>query len=146
LNQVRPRTRPHTRPYTRRHTLEAWQAAHLLARRELMAEALLQDWLEHIAEREPHVQAFAHLAPAVALATARALDASPWRGPLHGLPLGLKDLFDTADQPTAYGSPIYAGHQPAADAAAVALCRAAGAVLPGKTWLCSAPCRAATAN
>ena len=129
MNQVRPRTRPHTRP----HNLEAWQAARLLARRELTAETLLQDCLEHIAEREPHVQAFAHLAPAVALATARALDASPWRGPLHGLPLGVKDLFDTADQPTAYGSPLYAGHQPAADAAAVALCRAAGAVLPGKT-------------
>jgi Asp-tRNA(Asn)/Glu-tRNA(Gln) amidotransferase A subunit family amidase len=47
--------------------------------------------------------------------------------------LGVKDLFDTADAPTAYGSPIYAGHRPAADAAAVALCREAGALVLGKT-------------
>ena len=57
----------------------------------------------------------------------------PVRGLLHGLPFGVKDLLDTADLPTAYGSPIYAGQQPLADAAAVALCRDAGAVLLGKT-------------
>ncbi len=117
----------------RPHTLDAWQAAQLLARRELSATALLQDCLERIDAREPQVQAFAHIDPAAALARARALDASPWQGPLHGLPLGVKDLFDTADMPTGYGSPLYAGHRPAADAAVVALCRQAGAVLPGKT-------------
>ena len=54
-------------------------------------------------------------------------------GPLHGLTVGVKDVFDTWDQPTEYGSPIYAGHQPPSDAAAVALLRAAGAVALGKT-------------
>ena len=51
---------------------------------------------------------------------ARALDAGPPRGPLHGIPVGVKDIFDTADLPTEYGSPIYKGHRPAADAACVA--------------------------
>ncbi len=117
----------------RPHTLDAWQAVQALASRDISAQALMQDCLDRIAEREGAVQAFAHLDPATALAAARALDAGPWRGPLHGLPLGVKDLFDTADLPTGYGSPVYAGHRPAADAAAVALCREAGALLPGKT-------------
>ena len=68
---------------------------------------------------------------------ARALDAGarrgPHLGPLHGVPVGVKDIFDTADLPTEYGSPIYKGHRPAADAACVAAARAAGAVILGKT-------------
>lgn len=115
------------------HQLDAWQAARLLERRELSATELMKSCLDRIAERERQVQAFAHLDPDAALAQARALDAGPWRGPLHGLPLGVKDLFDTVDFPTACGSPVYAGNRPAADAAAVALCREAGAPLPGKT-------------
>jgi Asp-tRNA(Asn)/Glu-tRNA(Gln) amidotransferase A subunit family amidase len=115
------------------HQLEAWQAAALLARRELSALDLTQACLDRIAEREPQVQAFAHLRADAALAQARALDAGPVRGALHGLPFGAKDLFDTADMPTAYGSPIYAGYQPPFDAAAIALCKQAGAVLLGKT-------------
>ncbi len=113
--------------------LPAWQAARLLATRELSASALMRACLDRIAEREAEVHAFVHLEPDAALAQARALDAGPWRGPLHGLPLGVKDLFDTADMPTGYGSAVYAGHRPAADAAAVTLCREAGALLPGKT-------------
>jgi amidase len=54
-------------------------------------------------------------------------------GLLHGMTLGVKDIFDTADLPTAYGSPIYAGHRPAWDAACVAAARAAGAIVIGKT-------------
>lgn len=113
--------------------LPAWQAAQRLARRELSAETLMRACLDRIAEREAEVHAFVHLDADAALAQARALDAGPWRGPLHGLPLGVKDLFDTADLPTGYGSSLYAGHRPAADAAAVAMCREAGALLPGKT-------------
>jgi len=64
---------------------------------------------------------------------ARGLDAGPPRGPLHGIPVGVKDIFDTADLPTEYGSPIYQGHRPAADAACIAAARAAGAVILGKT-------------
>ena len=57
----------------------------------------------------------------------------PASGPLHGVPVGVKDIIDTADMPTTYGSPIYAGHQTAWDAACVALLRQAGAVIMGKT-------------
>ena len=64
---------------------------------------------------------------------ARALDSQAPTGLLHGLPIAVKDLFDTFDLPTCYGSPIYADHRPAADAACVALARAAGAVVVGKT-------------
>ena len=57
----------------------------------------------------------------------------PPRGPLHGIPVGIKDVIDTADMPTEYGSSIYRGHHPNADSACVALLRLAGAVILGKT-------------
>jgi amidase len=64
---------------------------------------------------------------------ARQLDAVPATGLLHGLPIAVKDVFDTFDMPTREGSPIYEHHRPASDAASVALARAAGAVVVGKT-------------
>jgi Asp-tRNA(Asn)/Glu-tRNA(Gln) amidotransferase A subunit family amidase len=113
--------------------LDATVAAALIARRELSAEALLRACLARIAERDGELRAFVCLDVQGALAQARALDAGPLRGPLHGLPLGVKDIFDTRDLPTECGSPIFAGHRPRVDAAAVALCREAGAVVIGKT-------------
>ena len=115
------------------HELDATDLARRLTRRETSAVEVVQACLDRVAEREPGLHAFAHIDAAAALAAARALDATPIRGALHGLPLGVKDLYDTADLPTAYGSPIYAGHRPAADASAVALCREAGALVVGKT-------------
>jgi Asp-tRNA(Asn)/Glu-tRNA(Gln) amidotransferase A subunit family amidase len=67
------------------------------------------------------------------IAQARAFDQSGRRGPLAGVPFGIKDIIDTCDMPTEYGSPIYKGHQPGNDAACVALSRKAGGVLMGKT-------------
>src|SRR6266542_1007222 len=113
--------------------LSATTAARKLAAREITAEALLADCLERIAEREPDVHAWTFLDTDAALRRARALDAQGTSGLLHGLPIAVKDLFDTFDMPTCYGSPIYANHRPAADAACVALARAAGAVIVGKT-------------
>jgi Asp-tRNA(Asn)/Glu-tRNA(Gln) amidotransferase A subunit family amidase len=113
--------------------LDAWQAAALLSRRELRATDLVRACLDQIAARDGEVRAFAHIDPDAALAQARVLDAGPLRGPLHGLPLGVKDLIDTADLPTTYGSTVYAGHRPVADAAVVSLCREAGALVLGKT-------------
>lgn len=107
--------------------------ARALARRELSAVALARACLDRVAERDGAVRAFIHLDPDAVLAQARALDAGPIRGPLHGLPLGVKDLLDTFDLPTGYGSPLYASHRPVADAAALALCREAGALVLGKT-------------
>src|SRR5665647_821345 len=113
--------------------LSASEAARRLAAREITAEQLARACLARIEEREGAVGAWIHIDPDAVLAQARQLDAGPVRGPLHGLPLGVKDLIDTADLPTAYGSPVYAGHRPRADAACVALARAAGALVLGKT-------------
>lgn len=112
---------------------DATALAQRLARRELTAVDLAQACLERIGEREAEVQAWAFIDPDLALAQARELDRGPVRGLLHGLPVGVKDLFDTADMPTTYGSTIYADHHPAADAACVALCREQGALMLGKT-------------
>jgi len=117
----------------RLHKLGAWEAASLLASREITSEDLVRDCLAQIEAREPHIHAFVHLSPDTAIAQARQIDAGTRRGLLHGIPFGVKDLFDTADAPTGYGSPIYASYQPSADAAAVAHCRAAGGILLGKT-------------
>jgi Asp-tRNA(Asn)/Glu-tRNA(Gln) amidotransferase A subunit family amidase len=113
--------------------LDAWQAARLMAKRELRAVDLLHACLDRIAERNDEVHAFTHLDRAHALVQAHALDKGPVRGLLHGLPIGVKDLFDTIDFPTSYGSPVYGAHRPKVDAAAVALCREAGALVTGKT-------------
>ena len=113
--------------------LSATAAIRKLATREITAVRLLSDCLERIAEREPTVHAWTFLDPDGAMQRARVLDSQPSSGLLHGLPIAVKDLFDTFDMPTSYGSPIYADHRPAADAASVALARAAGAIVVGKT-------------
>ena len=117
----------------RLQAMSATEAALLLQRRELRAEDYVRACLDRIRAREDDVHAFAHFDAVSALAQARALDTGPVRGPLHGLPLGVKDVIDTADLPTTLGSALYAGRRPTADAACVALCRDAGAVVAGKT-------------
>jgi len=96
-------------------------------------EAIVQACLDRIAEREPTVRAWAHLNPEAALASARAFDNSDQRGPLAGVPFGVKDIIDTFDLPTEWGTPIHRGRRPERDAACVALSRKAGGVLLGKT-------------
>lgn len=100
---------------------------------QLSSQELVSDCLDRIAEHEPRLRAWAHVDREGALAQARQRDAEEPRGPLHGVPVGVKDILDTVDQPTCYGSPIHAGHQPASDATAVAALRDAGAVIVGKT-------------
>ena len=111
----------------------AARAVELLSRRELSAEALLRDCLARIEAREPTVQAWEALDAESALREARRIDALRERPPLCGLPVGIKDLIDTADLPTGYGSPLYRGHRPSADAACVRALRHSGAVIVGKT-------------
>src|SRR3954469_23849723 len=111
----------------------ALELCRMLEAGEATAERIVQSCLERIAQREPTVKAWTHLAKDAPLAAARELDRSGRNGLLHGLPMGVKDIIDTADMPTTYGSPIYAKHQPTADGATVALARAAGAVIMGKT-------------
>jgi len=117
---------------------EAWQlpateAARLIAARELSSEELVSSCLERVGKREPALRAWAHLDAEAALGQARERDAEPPRGPLHGIPVGVKDIIDTADMPTTYGSPIYESHRPERDADCVAWLREAGAVVLGKT-------------
>ncbi len=104
-----------------------------MANSRASSESMVAASLERIAAREAQVKAWVHLAADAALAQARALDKEPPRSPLHGVPVGIKDVIDTADMPTEYNSPIYRGHRPRADAAAVALLRRAGCVILGKT-------------
>ncbi len=113
--------------------LSARAAAAGIARGAFTAEALATACLARVAAREGAVGAFAHLDPALALAAATACDRAAPRGMLHGIPVGVKDIMNTADLPTEYGSRLYAGHRPASDAACVALARAEGAVILGKT-------------
>jgi amidase len=120
----------------RPNELSAAEAARLIARGELTSKALVEACLERIAARDPKIAAWAALDPELALREARARDKSPSLGPLHGIPFAVKDVFDTADYPTEMGSSIYQGHRPRADAACVALLRAAGAVVLGKTITC----------
>ena len=115
------------------HQQTASELAMQLLQREVKAEQIVLSCLERITEREPHVQAWSHLAADAAIDRARELDRGAVQGLLHGLPVGVKDLFDTFDMPTTYGSPIYEKNQPAADASVVALCREQGAVIMGKT-------------
>lgn len=113
--------------------MTALTAAAAIADGELTSEQLVADCLDRIAAREDTLHAWAHLDPERALAEARARDDEPSRGPLHGVPVGIKDLIDTGDQPTRYGSRIHAAHQPTADAECVDRLRRAGAVVIGKT-------------
>ena len=115
------------------HRLTASDAARRIAAGELTSEALVRACLERIEEREPAIRAWAHLDPARTLAEARERDRTKPKGPLHGVPIGVKDIIDTGDMPTERGSPIYRGHRPARDADCVARARAAGAVVMGKT-------------
>jgi Asp-tRNA(Asn)/Glu-tRNA(Gln) amidotransferase A subunit family amidase len=113
--------------------ISAREAARQIAERRITSEELVAAYLEHIEVREPVVGAWQHLDREQALVSARQRDSEPPRGPLHGVPIAVKDMIDTADMPTTYGSPIYRGHRPPADASCVALARAAGAVALGKT-------------
>jgi Asp-tRNA(Asn)/Glu-tRNA(Gln) amidotransferase A subunit family amidase len=110
-------------------TLTATQAARLIHDGKLRPEALMDAYLDQIAARDPTTQAFAHFNPA----QARKAAANTTPGPLQGIPIGIKDVLDTADMPSQYGSAIWAGWQPRADSAPVAWARAAGAVAIGKT-------------
>src|SRR5215207_3820783 len=112
--------------------LFATESAHRLAAREVSSEEPVQECLAAIQARDDEVWAWAFLDAAGALAQARARDGEAPRGPLHGMPVGIKDVIDTADLPTSFGSPIYEGHQPARDADCVAWLREQGAVVPGK--------------
>jgi Asp-tRNA(Asn)/Glu-tRNA(Gln) amidotransferase A subunit family amidase len=120
----------------RLNALGAAEIAAKIGAGEITCEAVTRDCIERIAAREPAVKAWVNFDPELALAQAHALDREPRRGPLHGVPIGIKDIIETFDMPTEMGSPIYRGYRSTADAACVALLRRAGAVILGKTATC----------
>jgi len=110
----------------------ALEAARRIADGSLTSEALVRACLDRIGDREPLVQAWQYLDMDAALNMARHVDQFG-SGPLKGIPVGVKDIIDTADMPTGYGSPLYETFRPARDAACVAVARHAGALILGKT-------------
>ena len=120
-------------PNVEPHRLPATTLVHLIESGKLSAEAVVRSCLERITGREPVVRAWSHLSGEAALAAAREFDRTKQDTLLRGVPIGIKNIFDTADMPTTYGSPIYVGCRPASDASAAALPRAAGGILIGKT-------------
>jgi amidase len=119
------------------HWWTARELAAAVARRELSAREVVAAHLERIEAVNPQVNAIVSLRPEAALAEAEAADARAARGeavgPLHGLPIAIKDLEDTAGIRTTYGSKLFAEHVPDQDSPLVARLRAAGAIVVGKT-------------
>lgn len=117
--------------------IDALQVAELMGSGRLSSEELVKAHLKRIDETEETIGAWAHLDRDFALAQARRADNLRKRGgplgPLHGIPVGIKDIFDTADLPTEDGTVLHAGRRPTEDATVVSLLRASGAVVIGKT-------------
>jgi Asp-tRNA(Asn)/Glu-tRNA(Gln) amidotransferase A subunit family amidase len=117
--------------------LGAVEAARRIATGDLTSEALVKACLAKIDQLESSIQAWAFIDRDLALERAREADdqakGSRGIGPLHGVPVGLKDIIDTADMPTENGSAAYKGRRPTADATSVAALRRAGAIVLGKT-------------
>jgi Asp-tRNA(Asn)/Glu-tRNA(Gln) amidotransferase A subunit family amidase len=122
---------------TNLYAISAVDGARLIREGVISSEQLVQACLERVREVDGEVQAWAFLDPDHALAQARAADEHRLSGqpigPLHGVPVGIKDIIDTADMPTENGSVLHAGRTPSRDASVVARLRAAGAVIMGKT-------------
>lgn len=117
--------------------LSVVEATQLIRDGQLTSEQLVRACLQRIEQLEPAVQAWAYLDPNHALQQARDADAAQRQGKalgaLHGIPVGVKDIFDTEDMPTEDGTVLHAGRQPLRDCKVVALLREAGAIVLGKT-------------
>ena len=115
------------------HNLSVAAAAEGIAAGKFTSVELVTACLERIHAREDQVKAWAYLDPDQALAQARSCDKRPAATPVHGVPVGVKDIINTVNMPTCYGSQVYAGHYPVEDAACIRLLQQAGAVIMGKT-------------
>src|SRR5947199_67506 len=119
------------------HRLGACEAALMIREGAVTSVEVVQACLTRVREVDGQVQAWTFLDPEYALAQARAADeyrmSGQTIGALHGVPVGLKDIIDTADMPTENGSVLHAARTPSRDASVVSLLRRAGAVILGKT-------------
>jgi Asp-tRNA(Asn)/Glu-tRNA(Gln) amidotransferase A subunit family amidase len=132
-----PHRQPSHRPYGEISALSACDAVRAIRERRLTSSALVDACIARIDAREPVIRAWSHLARQAAREQAELADKSLANGvvlgPLHGLPIGIKDVFDTSDMPSEYGSGLYRDRRPEADADAVTGLRQAGAIIIGKT-------------
>ena len=124
-----------TEPYE----MTACDAVERIRARDMSTSELVQSCLSRIQALEPTIGAWAHVAGAAALTAARSVDPAA-AGAILGIPIGVKDVIDTADMPTEYGTPIFDGHQPATDAACIVRVREEGAIVLGKTITQSFAC------
>jgi Asp-tRNA(Asn)/Glu-tRNA(Gln) amidotransferase A subunit family amidase len=119
------------------HLLSAVEAARMIREGIVSSVDVVEACLRRVREVDGDVQAWTFLDPDYALAQARAADELRMSGrpigALHGVPVGLKDIIDTADMPTENGSVLHAGRTPSRDASVVSLLRGAGAIILGKT-------------
>ena len=117
--------------------LSAVEAIRQIRNGEVTSEELVQACLDRIEQADGEIEAWAHLKPDYALDQARMLDAQRQAGgpvgPLHGIPVGIKDIFDTECLPTENGTVLNSGRQPMEDCRVVSLLEEAGAVIMGKT-------------
>jgi Asp-tRNA(Asn)/Glu-tRNA(Gln) amidotransferase A subunit family amidase len=113
--------------------MTAAEASALIQSRKMSSEELVRSCLARIAARDVEVKAWLRLDPDYVIRRARELDKLPSKGPLHGLPWGVKDVIDTADYPTTQNSPIYDEFRVGRDAAPVAVVRGSGSLILGKT-------------
>jgi len=113
--------------------MSARDAATAIAEKKISSVELVEECLKRIDSREEVVGAWAYIDRDLAIKEASLRDSQHVQGPLHGVPIGIKDVIDTIDLPTEYGSTIYAGHRPRREASCVSLVRRAGGVILGKT-------------
>jgi Asp-tRNA(Asn)/Glu-tRNA(Gln) amidotransferase A subunit family amidase len=113
--------------------LSATEAVAKIARGEISSESLMRACLDRIEQRDGQVRAWQYLDTERALCEAMKRDGQDPIGPLHGIPVGIKDVIDTRHMPTTYGSPIFDGKHSSQDAACVTLLEQAGAIILGKT-------------
>lgn len=113
--------------------LSARDIARKVGNGDLSAVEVTTTFLDHIEATDGPIMAWQHLARDNALVHARGVDKAASKGTLAGVPVGVKDVIDTADMPTGYGSRVYDGFRPAWDAPCVTIARGAGGVVLGKT-------------
>ncbi len=113
--------------------MPGWRIAAAVQRGEFTAEQVAKCFIERVRRVDPTVRAWAHLDEAYYLRQARAVDADPVKGPLAGVPVGVKDIFNTEVLPTEMGSPIWRGHKAGNDARCVSYVRRDGGLIAGKT-------------
>jgi amidase len=117
----------------RANELTATEALSLMRTEKLSVEEMAQACLARIRERDPTVRGWVYLDPDLVLRNARELDKREIKGPLHGVPIAVKDVIMTADMPTQHNSPLYKESFPTVDAGCIKTLRAAGALIFGKT-------------